>query len=379
MAGERDTGEVVADEGDWYAALVAGENVGEWLETVENVVRSSGRRERASRSLATKVRGDRVYADEATEAGAKCRLEAAIAALDLAGDETHATQTLREALEQARSACLEAADLVATTVTKKIGTHTITIRELALGRGVGAKLWRAAGMLADNLAVNAMWCDKKNVLELGSGVGLCGLLVAKLGAESVALSDFEFPLLDSLVLAAKANHDTAEGEKDPPILPTVVRCDWREEAAGEVLMAGGLEIDGRVERETRKTDSDAFKKENPFVENEPTKSLDVDAAAVKGGWVSRLHPHRKFDRIIGSDLVYERTHAETLPWVLQRRLQKNGEARIFGAVRDRALLDETIQKCEDLGLAVLETKLGGNRGDDWYEDGYAGLDITWQK
>jgi len=83
-----------------------------------------------------------------------------------------------------------------------------------------------------------MWCDKKNVLELGSGVGLCGLLVAKLGAESVALSDFEFPLLDSLVLAAKANHDTAEGEKDPPILPTVVRCDWREEAAGEVLMRG---------------------------------------------------------------------------------------------------------------------------------------------
>ena len=84
MSGVADADGAVADEGDWYAALVAGEHVGEWLETCENPERSAGRRERAGRSLAAKVASDRVYADEATEAGAAARLEAALASLSLA-------------------------------------------------------------------------------------------------------------------------------------------------------------------------------------------------------------------------------------------------------------------------------------------------------
>ena len=31
-----DENDAVADEGDWYAALVAGEHVGDWLDTVRN-------------------------------------------------------------------------------------------------------------------------------------------------------------------------------------------------------------------------------------------------------------------------------------------------------------------------------------------------------
>ena len=98
MSGVADADGAVADEGDWYAALVAGEHVGEWLETCENPERSAGRRERAGRSLAAKVASDRVYADEATEAGAAARLEAALASLtDDAKNERATVKRLKKA------------------------------------------------------------------------------------------------------------------------------------------------------------------------------------------------------------------------------------------------------------------------------------------
>ena len=44
-----DENDAVADEGDWYAALVAGEHVGDWLDTVRNAKIPPGRRTRAAR------------------------------------------------------------------------------------------------------------------------------------------------------------------------------------------------------------------------------------------------------------------------------------------------------------------------------------------
>ena len=72
----------VADEGDWYAALAAGEDVGDWLDTLANAGRSAGRRERAARALAAKVAADATYAEEAREARATLALEKTLAALD---------------------------------------------------------------------------------------------------------------------------------------------------------------------------------------------------------------------------------------------------------------------------------------------------------
>ena len=51
-------GDEVADEGDWYAALVAGEHVGDWLDTVRNAKIPPGRRTRAASQLAEKVAAD---------------------------------------------------------------------------------------------------------------------------------------------------------------------------------------------------------------------------------------------------------------------------------------------------------------------------------
>ena len=374
MSGVADADGAVADEGDWYAALVAGEHVGEWLETCENPERSAGRRERAGRSLAAKVASDRVYADEATEAGAAARLEAALASLSLAAPDasspdararqTHAS--LRDALEAARAACADASGVVASVRELAFGLSVpprsdrgsrnddvvrVRVRELALGRGVGAKLWRAASMLSDVLFADPAFVRGQSVLELGAGVGLCGLLAAKLGAKTVALTDFEPALLDSLALAARDNRAPGDAET------RVARCDWREERR-------------RAEAETEAADADA--------------DADADddalaAAAARGGWLPALPFRETFDRIVGSDLVYERTHAETLPFVLRARLAKPlGVATLVGAVRDRALLDALVAGAGALGLDVAETKVAENKNDDWYEGGYVQLRARWK-
>ena len=62
-----DENDAVADEGDWYAALVAGEHVGDWLDTVRNAKIPPGRRTRAARQLAEKVAADSEYLGKLTE------------------------------------------------------------------------------------------------------------------------------------------------------------------------------------------------------------------------------------------------------------------------------------------------------------------------
>ena len=242
MSGVADADGAVADEGDWYAALVAGEHVGEWLETCENPERSAGRRERAGRSLAAKVASDRVYADEATEAGAAARLEAALASLSLAAPDasspdararqTHAS--LRDALEAARAACADASGVVASVRELAFGLSVpprsdrgsrnddvvrVRVRELALGRGVGAKLWRAASMLSDVLFADPAFVRGQSVLELGAGVGLCGRRRRR--RENRRATDSRRCSTRSRRRARQPSARRRETR--------VARCDWREE------------------------------------------------------------------------------------------------------------------------------------------------------
>jgi len=103
------------------------------------------------------------------------------------------------------------------------------------------------------------------------------------------------------------------------------------------------------------------------------------AAAARGGWLPALPFRETFDRIVGSELVYERTHAETLPFVLRARLAKPlGVATLVGAVRDRALLDALVAGAGALGLDVAETRVAENKNDDWYEGGYVQLRARWK-
>ena len=71
--------------------------------------------------------------------------------------------------------------------------------EVPAGRGadepkpdlLGLDIWPAALELCAYLASHPSLVQGRNVLELGAGVGLPGLLAAQLGARSVVLTDYE--------------------------------------------------------------------------------------------------------------------------------------------------------------------------------------------
>jgi len=361
----------VADEGDWYAALAAGEDVGDWLDTLANAGRSAGRRERAARALAAKVAADATYAEEAREARATLALEKTLAALDASpGPEAAPLASLRAALELALAACASSGTGETLRDVAFARHGVVRVRELALGRGVGAKLWNAALMLANDLDEHPDWCRGKRVLELGAGVGLCGLLAAKLGAAEVCMTDFEEPLLEALERSARDAEEEDRNEKPereggerspgekpfaiPRGIARVARCDWREEAAAE--------SEGAAESEAADRSASATDRSAP-------------AASKK---TPSLLPDETFDFVFGSDLLYEPYHAETLPAVIARRMARNppGRCRVVGAVRDRAMLDAFATRCEQNGMRVAETSLRGNRGDEWYEGGFVALEMT---
>ena len=80
-----------ADEGDWYASLVAGERVGEWLDVIESAVEekeeedfldasssSESLLKKAITNLTLKVREDETYGEEAEVAEAERRVREAL-------------------------------------------------------------------------------------------------------------------------------------------------------------------------------------------------------------------------------------------------------------------------------------------------------------
>ena len=181
----------------------------------------------------------------------------------------------------------------------------MVVREIALGAGVGAKVWRAAIMLSEELAANPGWCEGKRCLEIGAGVGLCGLLASRLGASSVALTDFEHPLLDSLVVAVDRNRELLESVNNATLTSTtttVRRLDWIEDS----------------ERGESKTDADA---EN--VKKKKPNGNEERLGPTSRGWIE-MDDEATFDFIFGSDLLYEDVHARTLPGVVKRRMSVAG-------------------------------------------------------
>eukprot|EP00042_Codosiga_hollandica_P020498 m.66665 g.66665 ORF g.66665 m.66665 type:complete len:241 (-) comp49899_c0_seq7:296-1018(-) len=100
-------------------------------------------------------------------------------------------------------------------------TTKITIMEMGYagaGDTIGARLWSAAPDMCD-LIFSRRHFDVagKNILELGCGVGLPGILCAKLGAAKVTLSDYqEQTLANALKNIQASGCDTNAG------------CEWMD-------------------------------------------------------------------------------------------------------------------------------------------------------
>jgi ribosomal protein L11 methylase PrmA len=369
-----------ADEGDWYASLIAGERVGEWLDVIEEETKQQrrndeeeeeGRRKTktttkddddkrfrsAIEQLTKHVEEDEVYGEEAEVAEAERILSEALAKVSLTTNiddddeeiekETSSSSSVRKLLRQS----LEAIETHrkrkknVKTYAMKNGRVEVSILETKLSNGVGGKLWKAALLLAEQLDDigeegepkddddddddDGVIIDVKDktVLELGAGVGLVGFAAAKLGAKEVVLSDFEAPLLEALAESVERNGS----EKT-----TKVRwLDWRADGASN----------------TEKTEPpDAFL----ALEKEDT-----------------------YDIILGSDCLYESHHATLLPKVINKRLSSspNARCRLLGAVRNREMLDQLIEnfrKCEN--LRATETSVAKSERLN-YDGGYVRVDI----
>lgn len=77
------------------------------------------------------------------------------------------------------------------------------------GVGVGGHVWRSSKVLGDHVRERSLaaGCD---VIELGAGTGLCGLMCTRLGARSVLLTDLP-DLIPVLSLNARLNEDLHGG------------------------------------------------------------------------------------------------------------------------------------------------------------------------
>jgi len=352
-----------ADEGDWYASLVAGERVGEWLDVIESAVEekeeedfldasSSESLKKAISNLTLKVREDETYGEEAEVAEAERRVREALEKVRARKCEKKEEKDPQEDVSILLEKSVDALETYrkkkksAKTYAIKDGRVEVSILETKLSNGVGGKLWKAALLLAEQLddereegeGESGVGIDVKDktVLELGAGVGLVGLAAAKLGAKEVVLSDFEAPLLEALEESVKRNELVGkEGEEKT----TKVRwLDWR--------------ADGAVEEGT------------------PTTSKPPD------GFLA-LEKEDAYDIILGSDCLYESHHAALLPKVIKRRLSlcPNSRCRLLGAVRNRDMLDRLLENFRKERLTAKETVVAKSERLN-YDGGYARVDVT---
>jgi len=72
---------------------------------------------------------------------------------------------------------------------KRIRLRGFKVDSDAVDRSTGVTLWQAAPRLADYLQDHAELCDGTSVLELGAGLGLCGIAAHCLGAKMMVMTD----------------------------------------------------------------------------------------------------------------------------------------------------------------------------------------------
>lgn len=99
------------------------------------------------------------------------------------------------------------------------------------GMGVGGHAWRHADVLCQHLRSRGL-VKGRRVVELGAGTGICGLACARLGAETVLLTD-HWELCPTLRLNAELNSHVTEQSEPAPV--TVAKLSWGAELPEEVM------------------------------------------------------------------------------------------------------------------------------------------------
>jgi len=216
------------------------------------------------------------------------------------------------------------------------GQHTLRLRDAsAVTGGLGWRVWRAALALCDLLCETPALVAGKRVLEIGAGCGACGLLAAACGARDTVLTDCFEGLLDALAENICLNAEP---------------CDDASCWAPRLSAAGGGTLTARhLDWE---------------LDGAAASPASSDASAAP-----RLAPDQLFDVIVGSDVMYEVTHARALPHVLKRHMAPGGFTLLVCGIRFPEVLSAFLERLAEAGLrashATLQNrKPGASSSDD---------------
>ena len=190
----------------------------------------------------------------------------------------------------------------------------------------------------------------RRVLELGAGCGLCGLAAAAVGAREVVLTEGAPGALAALERSA------ADAVRvNPEATARVAFLDWRDDEAA---------LDAACERADGDRGVPGSNPGGSTSERNWVHKLAGGAAAAET--LPRLAPDETFNLIVGSDLLYDESHAAPLAACLARRLAREEHARahVVCAVRRGALVASLAVAARRRGLRVGARALAPFEGED---------------
>lgn len=216
--------------------------------------------------------------------------------------------------------------------------------------GTGHAVWSAAVLLARWLCTRRSELQGEEIrsaLELGSGLGLSGLTLAKLGLPglTVTLSDIVPAIVHNLLASAALNR-TAAGQK---LAVRACLCDWGaennlEEAHSAFGWYGTDALPDAVTRSSCNT----------------TEGISGIQSATSGAVVAdatvQMLPHGEtFDLVLAADVLYEPDHPALLVGVLKHRLRPGGQFYAVCSIRQMALLEDFLTRLGELCEEVVVT------------------------
>lgn len=369
-----------ADEEDFLQLIVANDTVLTWLDKwdayeEEGHYQTPWEMTRLAvllEEIAKQVSEKEPYAEEARECGMADRALRTMKLIqrmcDGRGDSDGLPEQMMNSVSSILAAC--SGPLAQGNTIKRISfaNHDIVVKEGALGDGVGAKLWRVARIMCHRMIDDAdRMVAGKTVLDVGAGVGACGFLASKLGAEQVLITDYVDTLLSHLKDALELNFPECSSDGDPDAWTrdaTGIRfLDWEESV--RYLMKGDATTTGTEKRP-------------------PPAALDGESS---GKVAPGVPEDLVFDTIIGTDVLYEWPMVRSLSAAIKHRLKPGGRAYICNAVRDQAMFDAFIDSIQSRGLTVSVEQISNEvvlREDDVstfcqdqdYEGGYVWVEIS---
>jgi len=320
-------------------ALIASERILRWMTALRSPSNGAAAKLHVLRELTEAIVGSAAYREQAQEEHLPQLLTSML------GKECH--EELLEALSRALTAITRYEDssgdggLTCRKVDLGAG-YSVNFKEGPLGDGLGAKVWDSAFNLCKCMLYEKTQAafEGRRVLEIGAGVGICGLLAAQLGSTQVVLTDFLVPVLE--LLQSNADAQPVDGCDIK-----VCHLDWEN----EILLDATTEDEKAAIRQrlfaAKKQDIEhrGVVLDSSSGDEATSSSCEFDSDLERGEgdkWKHHLGKCERFEIILASDVLYEWPHSVMLPLVLKRRLAADGWACIANAMRDRRMFEALV-------------------------------------